>query len=208
MKLLSQCDADFQAYFQRVYQDAPALNSPSEHVQQQTRDRGICSAYGELLYYSVQKIANRLQLTNKDVFCDLGSGLGKCALQIFMQTDVQHVIGIEADKRLVEKSLSVCHSVQHDFSFFWDHHRTLDLQAGNFLSCDWQNPTAIYACSTCYDMPLLTAIGDRINQTPSIRQALSLRPLPTLTRLKCVDIFRVECSWDSALCFHYRASDH
>lgn len=203
MTILSESDESFQAYFDQVYQGMPALKSPSPEETRQAREVGICSTYGELLYYSVQKIADRMQLTADDVFCDLGSGMGKCALQIFMQTAVKRVIGIESHAILSEKAASSCQEIRTAFPFFWEEGREIAFVKDNFLNCDWGSPTALYTCSTCFDTALLNAIGDKINQTPSIRQVMSLRPLPSLTRLKCVNIFRVECSWDSALCYHY-----
>lgn len=74
---------------------------------------------------------------------------------------------------------------------------------GNFLEVDWQNPTCVYTCSTCYTQLVLDAIGDRVNKTPSIKQMYSLRPLPTLNRLKLFKVITVECSWDSSLCYVY-----
>lgn len=176
------------------------------HVE--TRPEGlpssVCPAYGELWYYSVKKIIRRLALSSEDVFLDLGSGLGKCALQIFMQSNAQKVIGIEAVKQSHQWALLLKERCQAKCPFFWEEGRSLVFYEGNFLDYSWQEATVVYTCSTCYTSELLCAIGNKINQETQIQQVLSLRPLPTLSRLRMYQVFPVECSWDSALCFHYR----
>ncbi|MFI4936932.1 MAG: hypothetical protein ACHQJ6_00295 [Candidatus Berkiellales bacterium] len=195
-------DELFQDYLARLYHSAKALQSltPSQ-IQTLTR-QGICITYGEMLYPSMRQILKMLRLSRQDIFLDLGSGLGKCALQTFMQTEVNKVIGIEAASFLHQQAIMVAQEVKKDFPFFWEDQRELIFVEENFLTAQWHHATVVYSCSTCFTQELLVAIGDRINQQPSINQVLSLRPLPTLS-LPLKSVYPVECSWDSALCFHY-----
>lgn len=196
-------DEYYQAYLHQVYQDDQALPSLSPAELDSRYEEGICPTYGELHYYSVKKLIRLMHLSDQDVFLDLGSGLGKCALQVFMQAPLKRVIGVEALEALSEQANRVVSRVKADFPSFWADERKLSMICGNFLQVDWENPTCVYTCSTCFTQPVLNAIVDRVNQTPSIKQVYSLRPLPTLQRLKLVNVYRVECSWDSSLCFEY-----
>lgn len=200
-------DELYQEYLSQVYQHTHGYQSYSPFEHQQMASEHVCVTYGELLYPSVKKIINKMQLSSKEVFLDLGSGLSKCAIQVFMQSEVQKVIAIEASKPLHEQAQKVLQQVKTDFEFYWEDNRSLIQLCDNFLSCDWQDANAIYSCSTCFSQELLIAIGNKINQTPQIQKVMSLRPLPTLN-MPLKTVFGVECSWDSALCFYYQKNNH
>jgi len=196
-------DELYQECFSKVYQHTQGYQQYALSEKQQFAREAICPTYGELLYPSVKKILQRFPTDSRQSFLDLGSGLGKCALQIFMQTDCQKVIGIEASLALHTQANAVLHEMQSTFPFYWEGRELIFVQ-GNFLQEDWQGATVVYTCSTCFSETLLEAIGERINQELSVAEVFSLRPLPSLTRLPLHAVFSVECSWDSALCFHYK----
>jgi hypothetical protein len=196
-------DALYQGYLTKVYQHTHGYVPYSAEEQRAFKQTNVCYTYGELLYPSVKKMLDHIKITENDIFLDLGSGLGKCALQIFMQTVVKKVIGIEAASVLLDQAKATSAQVKSDFPFFWEGQRDMLWLNENFLQSDWQGATLVYTCSTCFTEALLVEIGDKINREVSVRQVLSLRPLPTLTRLRLKEVFSVECSWDTALCFHY-----
>lgn len=196
-------DLLYQGYFSKVYQHTHGYIAYDKQQLATFAKENVSQTYGELLYPSVKKMFNEFKPKESDVFLDLGSGLGKCALQAFMQTPVKKVIGIEASEGLFSQSKVAAEKLKNDFPFFWNDNRQLDLRCANFLTADWQDTTVVYTCSTCFTQNLLAEIGRKINRHTSVQQVLSLRPLPTLERLKLTNVFSVECSWDSSLCFHY-----
>jgi len=196
-------DLLYQGYFSKVYQHTHGYIAYSKAELAVFDQENVSQTYGELLYPSVRKMLAEYKSKETDVFLDLGSGLGKCALQAFTQTPVKKVIGIEAADGLFAQSTVAYERLKNDFPFFWNDNRQLELRHGNFLTADWQDTTLIYTCSTCFTQNLLAEIGRKINQHTSVQQVISLRPLPTLERLKLQNVFSVECSWDSSLCFHY-----
>lgn len=111
-------DEYYQAYLDQVYQDAHALPSLARTEINAHYDVGICPTYGELHYYSVKKLMNLMQLSDQDIFLDLGSGLGKCALQLFMQAPAKRVIGIEALQALSDQTNRVTTKIKAEFPFF------------------------------------------------------------------------------------------
>lgn len=196
-------DELYQAFFAQVYQHTQSYvktESGEKSIQIQS---GINSTYGEMHYFSVKKLIHYLNITPEDVFVDLGSGLGKLALQVFIQSQAGKVIGIEALSFLNQQTYPVLPHAREKFPECWENNRVFKLIEDNFLTAHWEDPTIIYTCSTCFRMDLLDAIGLKINDTPSVKQVLSLRPLPTLNRFQLKRVFTVECSWDSALCYHY-----
>lgn len=196
-------DELYQGYFTKVYQHTKEIPSYSLEEKRHLAKEGICVTYGELLYPSVKKLISHMLPNSHDVFLDLGSGNGKCALQVFMQTDVKKVIGIEANKTLHLQALSVSKNLKQDCPFFFENDRECIFIDGNFLAGSFNDATIAYTCSTCFSQELLIAIGDKLNQSPQIHTVFSLRPLPTL-HVPLKKVFQVECSWDSALCFMYQ----
>lgn len=200
----SYCNEDelYQGYLQSVYQNTKGYQHYSTLAHQDFRKNHISITYGELLFASTNKLINEANFKRGDVFLDLGSGLGKCALQVFMKSDLRKIIAIEASTLLHEQAQAIYQQVQKDFPYFWEEGRETHLIGDNFLKQDWQDSTVIYSCSTCFTPELLVLIGNKINQYPQIRDVFSLRPLPTLN-MPLKKVFGVECSWDSALCFQY-----
>lgn len=188
-------DELYQAYLGTVYEKVAP------------RDLSLGSSgsltYGEMLYPSVKKLLKKIDFSSTPVFLDLGSGLGKFVLQAFMQTSLLKVIGIEFRADLSEQSSEAIRLIRQAFPLFWEKNRELKVVTGDFLKEDWEQANIIYACSTCFRPELLAAIGDKINQELSVQHVFTLRPLPTLERLPLKEVFTVECSWDSALCYHY-----
>ncbi len=202
---LSKKNSDqlYQGYLEEVYQHTHGYQAYTSQEKTDFEQSQVCITYGELLYPSVQKILNYLSLTEEDIFLDLGGGLGKCALQVFMQSNVKKVIAIEASTVLYNQAYIAKSKLKGDFPFFWEEHRELQLYCANFLQSDWQGATVVYSCSTCFTQELLVSIGNKINEYPHIQQVVSLRPLPTIG-LPLYKIFGVECSWDSTLCYYYK----
>ena len=104
-------DELYQAYLAHVYQ----------HVEQPLLVGKVSGSltYGEMLYPSVKKLLNKLQIESNDIFLDLGSGLGKLVLQVWMQTILKSVIGIEAREELSRQTNEVVHQIYQGFPFFW-----------------------------------------------------------------------------------------
>jgi Histone methylation protein DOT1 len=193
----------YQAYFHDVYRKLTGFQTFSATEFQKMQNEKICATYGELEYISAVKIFNIAKMTEQDIFLDLGSGNGKLVLQAFLQTAAKLCLGIEAVEKLVLQSNQVKQRLIDDMQYSPTSTHDLAFIQGNFLTTDWRKATVVYTCSTCYTKELLIDIGNKINQEATVGKVFSLKPLPTLTRLKLKSVFGVECSWDSALCFFY-----
>jgi hypothetical protein len=192
----------YQGYLKKVYRHTHGYQQYAQNELAVFAKDKICITYGELLYPSVKKMLNTLSIHESDIFLDLGSGLGKCASQLFIESPFKKIIGIEASPVLHQQALNAYRQINLDFPYLWDDNRVFELICGNFLETTWQGATIVYTCSTCFTPELLIAIGNKINTEPTVKQVMSLRPLPTIN-LPLKTVFAVECSWDSALCFYY-----
>lgn len=169
------------------------------------QNKNIAETYGEVLYSSVDKLITTLAMTEQDAFFDLGSGLGKLTIQVFLKSAVKEACGIEIIPELYQHSLRVAHKIQNDLPEFYAGQRKLTFLLGSFLDISLAQATIVFIGSPCFSQKILYPLGNKINSTSSIHTVLSLRPIPNLKRLVFVKTLRLECSWDTALCYVYRA---
>lgn len=184
-----------QRYLNLVYSEAR-----NRFDQQQD----IAQTYGEILFKSMSKLLAAAPLNAQDSFLDLGSGLGKVILQVFLQSPVREAYGVEIIPGLHEQAMAAGQRMQQDLPHFFAGERKLSFIQGDFLQLPWPRATTVLIGSPCFGPSILNKLGERINADSAIHTVLSLRPLGTLQRLPFRKALRVECSWDSAQCLLYR----
>ena len=182
-----------QQYLTLLYQNTHG-HHPTHHISE---------TYGEILEEGVNKLLSIVKPTANDVFADFGSGLGKVVLQVFLQSAVKESCGIEIVPALHQQALAIAKRVQHDLPDCFTE-RKLNFLLGNFLEIPVSTATIMLTGSPCYGPEMLHALANVIDKMPNIHTVLTLRPLCTLQRLSFKKAIRVECSWDTALCYLYR----
>lgn len=71
------------------------LSAHTSKDEEKDKAKPSGATYGELRDEGVVKVFGWLNLTSDDVFCDLGSGIGRMVMQAAMETPVLRSIGIE-----------------------------------------------------------------------------------------------------------------
>lgn len=180
-------------YLNNLYQSPPASLGEGSHSVPETN--------GEILYPSVEKLMTLMALTNHDIFLDLGSGKGKIVLQVFLNSSVQAVYGIELRSDLHQQAILAANKLrEHPHP---DMTRSMTFLQGNFLTMPLPPATIILINSTCFSQAMLYTLGKIINQMKSVRMVFTSRPINTLERLCFKKAVYMECSWDTALCYVY-----
>ena len=187
-----------QQYLNLLYQNIRG------HGVNNRQNKNISETYGEILYQSIYTLLSEIPLTEEDVFFDLGSGLGKAVTQIFLKSAVKESAGIEIIPELYQTSLAVAQKVQHDLPDFYAGGRKLTFHLGSFLETSFAAASVLLIGSPCFSQQMLYPLGKIINQLSTIHSVLTLRPINTLERLSFKKVIRIECTWDSALCYIYR----
>jgi 16S rRNA A1518/A1519 N6-dimethyltransferase RsmA/KsgA/DIM1 with predicted DNA glycosylase/AP lyase activity len=159
--------------------------------------------YGELYYYSVVKLLKYLKITENDHFLDIGSGLGKIALQIFLTTNAASVTGIEINKKRHKIAYQLQAVIKQQLPELFSFDRSLNLIEGDFLQYDFKNIHIIYICSAIFSFELLEAVGKKINTMNSVKKVVSFRKLPYLDKFEITQKLFLHASWDKIACFIY-----
>lgn len=196
--MLSDRDELCHHYLNMLYQNVQA-HSALVHAK-----TGVVSeSNGEILYASVDKLLRAMPLTEHDVFIDLGSGSGKVVVQAFLTTPIQEAVGIEIRPDLHQQAMAAVQRIQQNTPDFYLPNRKLTFLLGSFFDIPLTMATVVFINATCFTQPMIYQLGELINRTPNIHSLLTTRPLPSLQRLHFKQARRIECSWDSALCYVY-----
>lgn len=194
MKVEHDIDALCQQYLYKAYDEALTIQIHNEDV---TRTNG------EIFFASLQKVLNNITLSSEDVFVDLGSGAGKLVSYVFLQSIVKQAIGIEVVAELHQQAKWVENKIKQELPEFFTNGRELTFLRGDFLQMDLSSANILIINSTCFNQSMMLGLGDLINKMTNIKSVLTLRPIANLIRLPFKKVVRVECSWDSALCYIY-----
>lgn len=159
--------------------------------------------YGEILFKGGDTLISQLNPTEEDVFIDFGSGRGKFVHQMYLQTEVKAAYGIELIEPLHHQATCALHKIQNELPDFFSSARTLSFFNGDFLQHSFLDATIGLINSICFTPQLLEALGILLNEVPTLRTIASMRPLSVLNQFSFRKCFRLECSWDSTLCYVY-----
>jgi hypothetical protein len=198
---VSEFDQLTQDYINSVYQGVSGFISYQPGEKESNEVNKVFLTYGEILYPSVNKFLNYMDITEDDVFYDLGSGIGKVALQVFLKTPVKKAFGLEASESRTAMAQKVYNNVKQEFPELFENGRELGTSVANFLEADLSDATIIYSCSTCFSEELLSDMGKAIDRCPNIRYVVSLKQIPS--KVPFDRILEIECTWDKTKCYVY-----
>ncbi|HEV2600721.1 MAG TPA: hypothetical protein VGT41_00350 [Candidatus Babeliales bacterium] len=170
------------------------------------------SIYGEILYDSAQALLQDPELAfgPEDIFYDLGSGVGKMAVQVYLNTPVKKVVGIELSPTRHAKAEKVMQRCTQ--SNIMQKGRALALCHGDMLELDIDDATIIYMCSTCYPPELLEQLVLKFSKLQPGARIISLKELPNYAQhgMEFVKEVRLPMTWsreDGSPVYIYRRTN-
>lgn len=191
-----------QDYINALYQGISGFISYQPGEKESNETNKVFLTYGEILYPSVNKMIDYIgEIGPDDVFYDLGSGIGKVALQFFLKTPVKKACGIEASTTRHQYAEKVYEQVKKEFPDLYLGGRELSTINGNFLTSGAEDATIIYTCSTCFSEDLLSDMGKLVDRCPNIRYVVSMKQIPS--KLPLDTTLDIECTWDKTKCYVY-----
>ncbi|KAL6065290.1 Histone-lysine N-methyltransferase, H3 lysine-79 specific [Balamuthia mandrillaris] len=171
--------------------------------------------YGEITPGSVDRIMAKVQLNSKDIFYDLGSGVGKVVIQIGLESPVKKSIGLELSHTRYERAREALsrlkyHPTKH---FSKKDLAKVDFREEDFGLGDWKDATVVYMCNTCYPVELIAKVVFHLRLCPNIRYVLAYEVWNKWGKVTSmledagftlVDRFRVRTSWDAPFLLVFR----
>lgn len=189
-------------YITALYEGVSGFISYQPGEKEAGEKKKVYLTYGEILYSSMNKIIEHIgDITENDVFYDLGSGIGKVALHFLLRTPVKKAWGIEYSETRNKMAERIYSQVHKEFPELFNTGRQLGCASGNFLEIDISEATLIYSCSTCFSEELLADMGKVFDRCPKLRYVVSLKQIPNQLPLQTT--LDIECTWDKTKCYVY-----
>lgn len=191
-----QHENDVEKYVQDISKNISGFSLLKSERKILTEDERI--VYGEILQSSVTKLIKNLDIKNTDVVYDLGSGIGKFCLQVFLQTECKKVSGIELIKSRHDKAEIINQKVKDDFSSKYVN-RELTFINKSFMLSNLMDATVIYLASTCFNNEFLNSIFLKISKIPKLRALISLKKFvrADISPFNSIEEIELPCSWKS-----------
>lgn len=167
----------------------------------QTALRTRNTTYGEVLPQSIWlHVIPALQLTNKDVFYDIGSGTGKIPLQVALQTDCalskgvefvesRHKLGLDALERLRgvvagDATLPLTDARKAVLTSALERVQLIQGDACSALT-PLEDATAIFINNTVFQPDLMARLVERLATLPRLRVVRFCAPVINYLHAKC-----------------------
>lgn len=180
-----------QQIMNRIYQDIDGFEIPKSDEKQVRQSKGS-PIYGEINHQSLNKLLDHLKLTSRDVFFDLGSGVGKVVLQTALVSPVKSCIGVELSTARHNDALNALEN-----SRSWDKHlyQRVCLVNADMLTVDLRSATLIYTCSTAFSEGFMKKIVSYLATFTHPFRLVTLQDLPTTRHFKLTDKIKLNMSW-------------
>jgi hypothetical protein len=191
-KLCHAEPADPKAYLQMIYEGKGGYTIPSEEIAAIAKDGGH-SQYGEIPYDSSAHILEDLNLSRQDVFYDLGSGVGKLVLQVYLNTPVKRSVGIELSTtrwNIAETSRKQVNKDDHITTG-----RDLTFLNQNIRQVPLTDATVCFISGVAFPLPLIQSILDRLGALDHEVKVISILPLPEHKQLRLIKTYNLPMSW-------------
>lgn len=153
---------------------------------------GSSPTYGEMMPGATHRLVLHLGLGPRDVFYDLGSGVGKIVVQVAMTAAVARCVGIELVPRRHQIAQRIL-SAAHDQGLL----RAAEcrMRHGDFMRAQLGDATVVYACSTAFPTTLMNALAARLARRPVGLRFVSTRDLDDNDWFTLEDVLRLDMSW-------------
>lgn len=141
----------------------------SDEEKDLVKSNGGSDTYGELPPASSLRLARALSLRADDVFCDLGSGVGKVCLAVALATNVLHSFGLELAETRVQSNLDAIKKAN------------LGHRCGAYVEDFLTSPrlleaTVCYCCNCTLGNDIFALVVQRmINDMPRLRLLATLK---------------------------------
>ncbi len=159
--------------------------------------RSRATVYGELTPRGVQRMLKFLKLTEKDVFYDLGSGVGKAVLQVAMTVPIKKCVGIEIVQSRFEASQQAKREAKAQGLLLAGQ---TAFRHESFFDSDLKGATVIYVASTCFNDRMMQLMANKVSNLSQPVTLISLQGFARNHRgLEFTGTLKLDASWSRDL---------
>jgi len=157
--------------------------------------------YGEITYEGMQTLTKKLKLTSNDVFYDLGCGIGKLVIYMYLVNPIKKSVGIEMVSQRYKGADLALELLRKEGLLHCN--RSLIFIHNNIRNEEFSDATVIFMSSLCFSNELMEELNQRFSKLKKGLRVISLIPLPENTRLSLKDIDHLPMSWNDTSRIYY-----
>lgn len=186
---------------------------------------GASPVYGEILHESVEFLLQELKLDENAVFYDLGSGLGKFVLQVYLMSPAKKSVGIEfsqsrheraaKNEKIAKKLYTECIKAENTIRKSLGKptlkkvKKTLEFINADMLKADISDATVIFTCSTCFDAAFMKRLTDKlVSDCKDGVRVLSLNQLAAHEHVHLDRVYKLPMTWAADTAVYSYVIDH
>jgi SAM-dependent methyltransferase len=179
------------AAVRRIYKEIDGYELPRADQRAVERSRSS-STYGELMPTATVRLLEQLDLSHRDVFFDLGAGVGKVVLLAALTTPVARAVGVElASSRVAAGRLAFAAARAQRLPGA----RRAELIEADMLRGPIDDATVVYTCSTAFPQVFMDRLQRRLARLPKLRLVASLQDFDELRGFELVRAVRLDATW-------------
>jgi hypothetical protein len=184
-----EADARSRRFIARLYRGIAGYGLAADEGRLRANRATV---YGELSAGGLRKLLRYLQLSGRDVFYDLGCGVGKLVAQVAAETPARKCVGIEIARsrwlhaRFVADRLGGQGLIRA---------RHFELRNENFLDSDLADATVLYTCSTCFSARLMNRLARKIVTLNRRLTLVTFKQIPRRRRFELAGTLDLQTSW-------------
>ena len=174
----------------------------------------VNATYGTITPNGINTLIQHLHINSKDVFLDLGAGIGNVVVQFALNTPIKKAIGIEYVGSRYQQALQYLIKAKNIYG------NKLKNKTIDFINTDIYklnsigDATIVFTCSTCFPDNLMDKIVDLCSNSPNLKYFISQKQLSDTGAVSCphnegcsgnlkyIGSLIVECSWNKE-CEHH-----
>jgi len=177
-----------------LYSNLSGFNIPSEEYKK-IQNAGGAPTYGEITYESVNKLLKKFDLTKKDVFYDLGCGIGKMVVQIYLNSPAKKCVGIELSKTRYDEAKKVQEALKN--KHLLKKKQKLIFQEKDILKANLSDATVVYMGSTCFSHELMEKLMKKLAKLKKGLRVATLQPFPENNDFTLIETMQLPMSWSN-----------
>jgi SAM-dependent methyltransferase len=194
ISMLIQSRQNSDALLQELYNKKSGFSIDSNE-NALIESNGGNATYGEITDQAVQKIIDELKPKKNDVFYDLGSGVGRMSVKMYLDSPVKKSIGVELAPTRHNQAVAVKTDLKRLGKI--DINRSLEFLQEDILKANIDDATIIYLASTCFSNNFMKQITDRLAKLKKGLHVLTLRQLPNMRSFKLIKQYSLPMTWSN-----------
>ncbi|MCB9831034.1 MAG: hypothetical protein H6807_01065 [Planctomycetes bacterium] len=188
------------ALIDEVYRDLPGGGEAdaADRALVEERAGATAATYGEILPSAAAELFDWLRPGAGDLFVDVGSGVGRLALQALLTTRVGRVVAVELSPFRHEvacRAREVLRRLLPEAADRLD--RDLDLRLGDLRDQLPTEVSLVWAGSICFPDGLMISLARALLAAPRFRRLVTLKSMPPAVerQLSTLGVLDLDMSW-------------